>query len=50
VPPESLAAVRLYLDMHEAEVARLRKRFMPLWRRVEGPAYRRTLALALAAL
>ena len=50
VPPESLAAVRLYLDTHEAEVARLRKRFMPLWRRVEGPAYRRTLALALAAL
>jgi CHAD domain-containing protein len=50
VSPESLAAVGLYLDTREAEVARLRKRFTPLWRRVEGPAYRRTLALAVATL
>jgi hypothetical protein len=50
VAPESLAAVRLYLDGREAEVARLRRRFMPLWRRIEGPAFRRALALAIAAL
>jgi CHAD domain-containing protein/adenylate cyclase class IV len=50
VSPEALAAVRLYLDSREAEVARLRKRFTPLWRRVEGPSYRRTLALTLAQL
>jgi CHAD domain-containing protein/adenylate cyclase class IV len=50
VAPEALAAVRLYLDTQEAEVARLRKRFPPLWRRIEGPGYRRTLALTLAQL
>ncbi len=50
VTPESLAAVRLYLDTREAEVARLRRRFSPLWRRVEGAGYRRSLALALATL
>jgi CHAD domain-containing protein len=48
VPPESLSAVRLYLDTREAEVNRLKRRFQPLWRRVEGPGYRRTLALAIA--
>lgn len=50
VTPESLAAVRLYLDAQEKEVARLRRRFTPLWRRVEGDTYRRNLALTLATL
>ena len=50
VTPESLAAVRLYLDTQETEVTRLRRRFTPLWRRVEGVSYRRNMALTLAAL
>ena len=50
VPSESLSAVRLYLDGREAEVARLKRRFPPLWRRVEGTAFRRRLALTLATL
>ena len=50
VSSESLAAVRLYLDTREAEVARLRRRFPPLWRRVEGAPFRRNLALTLASL
>ena len=48
VEPGALAAARLYLETREAEVARLRRRFTPLWRRVEGPGYRRALALTVA--
>jgi CHAD domain-containing protein len=49
VSPDAVTAVRHYLDAREAEVNRLKRRFQPLWRRVEGPAYRRALALAIAA-
>jgi hypothetical protein len=45
-----VAAVGRYLEGREAEVARLRRRFPPLWRRVSGLPYRRALALTIAAL
>jgi triphosphatase len=49
-PQESLVAVGHYLDAREAEVARLRRRFPVLWRRLEGFTFRRNLALTVAAL
>jgi triphosphatase len=46
----SRRAVGLYLDSREAEMQRLRRGFRPLWRRITGPSFRRTLGLAIAAI
>jgi CHAD domain-containing protein len=43
-------AVRAHVRGQDAEIARLRSSFAPLWRRVGGPSFRRRLALAIADL
>ncbi len=50
LPAASREAVGLYLDSREADVERLRRSFRPLWRRMTGPAFRRSLALAIAQI
>jgi CHAD domain-containing protein len=37
-----------FLASREAEVRRLRRSFGPIWRRVDSPAFRRSLALAIS--
>ncbi len=39
----SREAIGLYLESRESELARLRKTFPPVWRRVSGTPFRRTL-------
>jgi CHAD domain-containing protein len=46
----SREAVGLYLDSRLAETERLRRSFRPLWRRITGRAFRRTLGLAIAQI
>jgi triphosphatase len=50
LPARSREAVGLYLDSREAEVERLRRSFRPLWRRVTGRAFRKSLGIAIAAI
>ena len=50
LPSGSRQAVGLYLESREAELVRLRRLFPPIWRRVSGAPFRRTLAQTLAAL
>jgi CHAD domain-containing protein len=46
----SREAVGLYLDAREADVEYLRRSFRPLWRRLTGPAFRRTLGLSITQI
>lgn len=50
VSATSAEAVGLYLAAREDEERRLRRSFMPLWRRITGRGFRRALALAVAAI
>jgi len=50
LPSGSRQAIGMYLESREAEMVRLRRLFPPIWRRVSGPPFRRTLAQTLAAL
>jgi CHAD domain-containing protein len=47
---ETRDAAGAYLADREHEVARLRRTFPPIWRRVSGPTFRRRLAVALSSL
>jgi CHAD domain-containing protein len=46
----SREAVGHYLDSREADIRRLRRTFRPIWRRVTGRAFRRTLGLAISQI
>ncbi len=50
IDPAVAGAVGRYLRGREAEVARLRRRFPVLWRRIMAPAFRRALAAAVAEI
>lgn len=50
LPAASREAIGLYLDSREADVERLRRSFRPLWRRITGQAFRRTLGLAVTQI
>jgi CHAD domain-containing protein len=50
LPPASRDAVGIYLEAREAEVERLRRGFRPLWRRITGTAFRRTLGQAITRI
>lgn len=50
VSATSAEAVGLYLAASEDEERRLRRSFMPIWRRITGRGFRRALALAVAAI
>jgi CHAD domain-containing protein len=47
LPAASREAVGIYLGSREADVERLRRGFRPLWRRITGPSFRRTLGGAI---
>ncbi|HYI22114.1 MAG TPA: CHAD domain-containing protein [Candidatus Limnocylindrales bacterium] len=48
--PAQRAAAGAYLKSSEADVARLRRSFRPLWRRVSGQPFRRRLALTVGTI
>jgi CHAD domain-containing protein len=48
--PAQRQAAAGYLRSCEADVARMRRTFKPLWRRLTAPTFRRRLALALGAI
>jgi CHAD domain-containing protein len=50
IPSSSREAAGLYLDSREADVERLRRSFRPLWRRITGPSFRRTLGIAITQI
>jgi CHAD domain-containing protein len=50
LPTATREAIGHFLEAKEAEVARLRRALPPVWHRVAGPAFRRTLASAIASL
>jgi CHAD domain-containing protein len=50
LPAASRDAVGLYLDSREADVERLRRSFRPLWRRVTGRPFRRSLGVAITQI
>jgi CHAD domain-containing protein len=50
LPSGSREAVGIYLDTREADTERLRRSFRPLWRRLSGPAFRRTLGGAITRI
>ncbi len=49
-PPATRRAAAAYLEASEADIARLRRTFRRLWRRVGGRTFRRQLAAVLGAL
>lgn len=50
LPAASREAIGFYLASREAEIARLRRLVPPIWRRLLGSQFRRTLAFTVAAL
>lgn len=50
LPPEGREAIGHFVESREVEVARLRRELPPIWRRVSGPAFRRTLASVIGTL
>ena len=40
----------LYLDSREADVERMRRSFRPVWRRVTGRTFRKSLGLAITQI
>ena len=50
LPASSREAVGLYLDSREADVERLRRSFRPVWRRITGKAFRRSLGVAITSI
>ena len=50
LPQASREAIGHFLVAREEDVARLRRTLPPIWRRVSGPAFRRSLASAIASL
>ena len=50
LPATSREAVGLYLESREAEVERLRRSFRPVWRRITGKAFRRSLGVAITQI
>jgi CHAD domain-containing protein len=50
LPATSREAVGLYLDSREADVERLRRSFRPVWKRVTGPTFRKSLGVAIAQI
>ena len=48
--PDQREAAGAYLSAREHELARLRRAFAPVWRRVIGPVFRRRLAIAVSSL
>lgn len=49
-PAATREAAGAYLEATDRDIARLRRSFRPLWRRLSGPAFRRQLAMAIATL
>lgn len=50
LPARSREAVGLYLDSREAAVEQLRRRFRPLWRRMVGRTFRKSLGIAITQI
>lgn len=50
LPEASREAIGHFLNSREADVARLRDTLLPVWRRVSGITFRRSLASAIASL
>lgn len=46
----SREAVGLYLDARESDMVRAQRSFMPIWRRITGRSFRRSLGTAIAAI
>jgi triphosphatase len=50
LPAMSREAVGLYLDSREADVERLRRSFRPVWKRITGPQFRKSLGVAITQI
>jgi CHAD domain-containing protein len=50
LPAQSREAIGHLIDAREADIARLRRTLPPIWRRVSGPTFRRSLGSAIASL